>query len=85
MRARSGDEVAFRELVEPYRTELQFHCYRILGSVQDAEDRLQETLLEAWRGLDGFEGGGRCAPGCTGSRPTAASTRYATADAARRR
>jgi RNA polymerase sigma-70 factor (TIGR02960 family) len=55
-RARSGDEVAFRELVEPYRSELQFHCYRILGSVQDAEDLLQETLLAAWRGLDRFEG-----------------------------
>src|SRR6266511_4194598 len=55
MRARSGDEVAFRELVEPYRSELQFHCYRILGSVQDAEDLLQETLLAAWRGLDRFE------------------------------
>jgi RNA polymerase sigma-70 factor, ECF subfamily len=56
MRARSGDEIAFRELVEPYRSELQFHCYRILGSVQDAEDLLQETLLAAWRGLDRFEG-----------------------------
>jgi RNA polymerase sigma-70 factor (TIGR02960 family) len=55
-RARSGDEVAFREFVEPYRSELQFHCYRILGSVQDAEDLLQETLLAAWRGLDRFEG-----------------------------
>src|SRR5213596_2130135 len=55
-RARSGDEIAFRELVEPYRSELQFHCYRILGSVQDAEDLLQETLLAAWRGLDRFEG-----------------------------
>jgi RNA polymerase sigma-70 factor (ECF subfamily) len=54
-RARSGDEAAFRELVEPYRNELQFHCYRILGSVQDAEDLLQETLLAAWRGLDRFE------------------------------
>ena len=55
VRARTGDEVAFRELVEPYRSELQFHCYRILGSVQDAEDLLQETLLAAWRGLDRFE------------------------------
>jgi len=54
-RARSGDEVAFRDLVEPYRRELQFHCYRILGSVQDAEDLLQETLLAAWRGLDAFQ------------------------------
>ncbi len=55
-RARSGDEAAFRALTDPYRTELQIHCYRILGSVQDAEDALQETLLSAWRGLDGFEG-----------------------------
>ena len=55
-RARAGDEDAFRELVDPYRAELQLHCYRILGSLQDAEDQLQETLLAAWRGLDGFEG-----------------------------
>jgi RNA polymerase sigma-70 factor (ECF subfamily) len=54
-RARAGDENAFRELVEPYRRELQLHCYRILGSLQDAEDQLQETLLAAWRGLDSFE------------------------------
>ncbi|GIH76438.1 ECF RNA polymerase sigma factor SigG [Planobispora longispora] len=52
--ARSGDGEAFRELVEPYRRELQVHCYRILGSVQDAEDLLQETLLAAWRGIDGY-------------------------------
>jgi RNA polymerase sigma-70 factor (ECF subfamily) len=49
------DDQAFRELVEPYRRELQLHCYRILGSVQDAEDLVQETLLAAWRGLDRFE------------------------------
>src|SRR5256886_13972954 len=55
-RARTGDEEAFRELTDPYRRELQLHCYRILGSVQDAEDALQETLLAAWRGLDRFEG-----------------------------
>ena len=55
-RARVGDEDAFGKLVEPYRRELQLHCYRILGSVQDAEDLLQETLLAAWRGLDRFEG-----------------------------
>ncbi|WP_067827896.1 sigma-70 family RNA polymerase sigma factor [Actinomadura kijaniata] len=53
--ARSGDGEAFRRLVEPYRRELQVHCYRILGSVQDAEDLLQETLLAAWRGIDGYE------------------------------
>jgi RNA polymerase sigma-70 factor (TIGR02960 family) len=55
-RARAGDETAFRELTDPYRRELQLHCYRILGSIQDAEDLLQETLLAAWRGLDQFEG-----------------------------
>jgi RNA polymerase sigma-70 factor, ECF subfamily len=55
-RARSGDEDAFRELTDPYRGELQLHAYRIVGSVQDAEDLLQETLLAAWRGLDQFEG-----------------------------
>jgi RNA polymerase sigma-70 factor (TIGR02960 family) len=54
--ATAGDQDAFRELVEPYRSELHLHCYRILGSIQDAEDALQETLLAAWRGLKGFEG-----------------------------
>jgi RNA polymerase sigma-70 factor (TIGR02960 family) len=56
VRARSGDADAFRELVGPYRAELQLHCYRIVGSLQDAEDLLQETLLAAWRGLERFEG-----------------------------
>jgi RNA polymerase sigma-70 factor (TIGR02960 family) len=55
-RARAGDEDAFRELTEPHRRELQVHCYRILGSLQDAEDQVQEALLAAWRGLDAFEG-----------------------------
>jgi RNA polymerase sigma-70 factor (TIGR02960 family) len=54
-RARAGDQDAFRELVDPYQYELQVHCYRILGSAQDAEDALQETLLAAWRGLGDFE------------------------------
>ena len=54
-RARAGSEEAFRELTEPYRRELQLHCYRIVGSVQDAEDLLQETLLAAWSGLERFE------------------------------
>ncbi len=54
--ARRGDEGAFRELTEPHRRELQVHCYRIVGSTQDAEDLVQESLLAAWRGLETFEG-----------------------------
>src|SRR3989441_188951 len=55
-RAGAGDANAFRQLTEPHRRELQVHCYRMLGSFQDAEDVLQETLLAAWQGLPGFEG-----------------------------
>jgi RNA polymerase sigma-70 factor (ECF subfamily) len=55
-RAQGGDADAFGELVEPHRRELEVHCYRILGSVSDAEDVLQETLLAAWQGLGSFEG-----------------------------
>jgi RNA polymerase sigma-70 factor (TIGR02960 family) len=56
-RARNGDEQAFRELIiDPYRRELLAHCYRMLGSLTEAEDMLQETLLSAWRGLPRFEG-----------------------------
>ena len=55
-RARAGDGEAFREVTEPYLRELQVHCYRMLGSFQDAEDALQDTLLTAWQGLGGFEG-----------------------------
>jgi RNA polymerase sigma-70 factor (TIGR02960 family) len=54
-RARAGDEDAFRELTDPYHRELQLHIYRIVGSAQDAEDLLQETLVAAWRGLAQFE------------------------------
>src|ERR1017187_3804245 len=53
-RARAGDGDAFRQLTEPHRRELQVHCYRMLGSFQDAEDALQDTLLAAWQGLGGF-------------------------------
>jgi RNA polymerase sigma-70 factor (TIGR02960 family) len=54
--ARAGDGEAFRQLVGPYERELQVHCYRMLGSVQDAEDAMQDTLLTAWQGLGGFGG-----------------------------
>jgi RNA polymerase sigma-70 factor (TIGR02960 family) len=55
-RALAGDGDGFRELVEPHRRELLVHCYRILGSLQDAEDALQEVLLSAWQALDNFDG-----------------------------
>jgi RNA polymerase sigma-70 factor (TIGR02960 family) len=55
-KARAGDGDAFREVTEPYRRELHVHCYRLLGSFQDAEDALQDALLAAWQGLGGFEG-----------------------------
>src|SRR5947207_6998315 len=55
-RAQSGDQEAFAELTEPYRRELQLHYYRILSSLHDAEDLLQETMLAAWCGLERFEG-----------------------------
>lgn len=54
--ARSGDQEAFAQLVEPYRKQLLVHCYRILGSFEDAEDMLQETLVRVWKRLDSFEG-----------------------------
>jgi RNA polymerase sigma-70 factor (TIGR02960 family) len=55
IRARAGDHQAFAALTDPYRRELQLHCYRILGQVQDAEDAMQETLLSAWSALESFE------------------------------
>jgi len=54
--ARAGDQEAFAQLIEPYRKQLLVHCYRILGSFEDAEDMLQETLLRVWKRLDSFEG-----------------------------
>jgi RNA polymerase sigma-70 factor (ECF subfamily) len=56
VRARAGDETAFRELTDAHRGALQLHCYRMLGSLHDAEDMVQETLLAAWRSLEAFEG-----------------------------
>ena len=55
-RARAGDSEAFRRLTDPHRRELQLHCYRMLGSFQDAEDALQDTLLSAWQAIGRFEG-----------------------------
>ena len=70
--ARGGDEEAYRRLVEPHRGELHAHCYRMMGSVHDAEDALQDALLRAWRGLPRFQGRSSLRSCCTRSRPTRA-------------
>jgi DNA-directed RNA polymerase specialized sigma24 family protein len=70
--ARRGDPAAFERLVSRHRRELYAHCYRMLGSVQDAEDCLQESLLGAWRGLASSKAGALCALGSTKSPPTPA-------------
>ena len=69
------DHGAFRELVDTHRADLHAHCYRMLSSLHDADDALQETLLRAWRALPGSAARARCAPGCTGSPPMSAWTR----------
>jgi RNA polymerase sigma-70 factor (TIGR02960 family) len=60
--AKRGDDTAFENLVHPHRAELQAHCYRMLGSVHDAEDALQESLVRAWKGLGTFDGRGPIRP-----------------------
>jgi DNA-directed RNA polymerase specialized sigma24 family protein len=74
-RARAGGGEAFRELTEPCRRELQVYCCRMLGSLQDAEDALQDTLLGAWQGLKGFEGRASIRTWLYRIAPTGVSTR----------
>jgi len=71
----------FGELTEPYRRELQIHCYRILGSLHEAEDMVQETFIKAWKHIGTYEDAPPSAPGFTKSPPTPAWT-FSTQNAA---
>jgi RNA polymerase sigma-70 factor (ECF subfamily) len=79
------DEQAFGARVEPHRRELHVHCYRLLGSFEEAEDLVQEAFLRAWRRRETYEAARRFARGCTGSRRTPASTRSTSARGGRAR
>ena len=68
--ARAGDQEAFAQLIDPYRRQLLLHCYRILGSFEDAEDMFQETLVRVWKRLNSSKGARPCAHGCTKLPPT---------------
>ena len=67
-RAKAGDEEAFRQLVDRHQRELEVHCYRILGSPQDAEEAVQDTFLAAWHGIAGFAARARRCPSPSSSR-----------------
>jgi hypothetical protein len=74
--ARIGDPKAFEALVAPYRRELRVHCYRLTGSLTDADDMLQESLLRAWRRIETSRIGHRFGSGCIASPPRRVSTSW---------